>query len=648
MTAIPFLLTLGPNTHAIDAGSLDRVVRQSMDHVSAPGVSVAIVTRDGSELVKGYGLASRERNIGVDENTLFQIGSCTKILTSTLTLKLRDAGRLSLDDPILKHLGSGTKISPHTGPEITIRHLLTHSSGLPGNPINRVDKDGVMQPYSREDLLQGLEQSQRYFPAGSAWAYSNMGYGVLGRVLEKAAGKDYETLLKEELLAPLGMSDTSIHLSPARLQRLATHYWPEDSPQVPRPRWEFGEVSAFGGVVSSAKDMASFLRFQLRPDEKVLSRTSLEEARLPQRHFFRRDFSMGLGWWIRKDAEYGDIFEHGGEVDGHSSFMAICPSDGVGVAVLVNLGGAASDVIGHAVLMEALQQARSKRSVTEQMAVGFYEEGDWGSAAWAYGKLLNGTPENQTFRLRLGLSQVRNGRFQEAFSSLSELLKVRPNDATVLANLARASGGLGRAQEAEQFMAKALQAGYSPFAVREQAWSRQLWNSQAVQSAVAKSAELGSIKSEIALAVARFDWDKALSKCISLRQASADPIEADLLAYGILHAHKKDYPAAYKFARSLIEGSLKSDAERLNAVAWSIVNPEAKPQVMDLPLALSAAAKAVELSDRKDWAILDTLARVHFLQGDKAAARAVLSEAIALAPDRAKAALGETLKLYGG
>ncbi len=123
---------------------------------------------------------------------------------------------------------------------------------------------GIGLPYSIEDLYEGLALTELRFPVGERWNYSNQGFGLLGHVLERATGSSFEALLRKYLFEPLGMDDTTITLRDEDLERLAAYYWEADPERKERPRMEWGEVNAAGGITSSVHDMAKYAAFHTK------------------------------------------------------------------------------------------------------------------------------------------------------------------------------------------------------------------------------------------------------------------------------------------------------------------------------------------------------------------------------------------------
>ncbi len=312
-----------------------------------PSYSVGVVF--GEELVyaKAFGVTNRQTKEPATPDTLYQIGSVTKTFTATLLAALRDDGLVELDDPVTRYLPPGQAFPRAAGgPEITLRHLATHTAGLPPNPVNRVNVDppggpGVMRAYSINELYEGLERTELMRPTGQ-YGYSNLGFGLLGHALERAAKTPYAQLLEQRVLEPLGMHDTTVGIAPATNARFATPYWPSLEPMVARDPWIFGEISGFGGLTSTVPDLARFLALQFRADEAVakpIRGASIRELWTPQPVKRDGDTAVGLGWQIGEFGGIGRWVHHGGEVDGFSSFVAFKPEQKTGVIVLTNFGG---------------------------------------------------------------------------------------------------------------------------------------------------------------------------------------------------------------------------------------------------------------------------------------------------------------------
>ncbi len=325
----------------VDATAIRRHLAPVLAEHRIPGVVVGIV--HGDQLVCTLALGHRdlesERVMAAD--TLFQIGSVTKSLTATLLGVLVDRGTVSFDDTLGERLPDAALPPPVAA--ITLRQLATHTSGLPRDPANRrnlPDSPSVMLPYSNAELVDAL-RTAAVEPSDDA-AYSNFGYGVLGHALARAAGVDYHELLREAVLQPLGMTDSGITPDEAQESRLATPYWPEDDPLVPRPRWQIGEVASFGGAFSSAADLARLVAAQYGPASLLddATRTALQTPHEDARVAGRR---IAMGWFVDEVPGLGTLLGHGGEVDGYSAGVVALPGAHAGFVVLANTGGRAAE-----------------------------------------------------------------------------------------------------------------------------------------------------------------------------------------------------------------------------------------------------------------------------------------------------------------
>jgi D-alanyl-D-alanine-carboxypeptidase/D-alanyl-D-alanine-endopeptidase len=449
-----------------DSVALGATIREFMQRRNVPSVAVGVVTRDGMMWGAAYGEADRERHRAATLTTPYQIGSVTKTFTATLLMSLRDEGLLQLDDPLARYLPPSAAL-PNPGDRgespVTLRTLLTHTSGLPGDPVNRVDVDGVMRAFSTQDLLDGLPRTFLGSPVGSQWSYSNLGYGLLGYVIERVAHRPYEDVLRQRLLGPLDMHDTGIHLSNEMVARLAVPYWPEDSIRVPRPRWVFGQVAAFGGLTSTVPDLARFVALQLRAGEPFTSPVRSGSLAEMQRVQYARQggtSAMGLAWWISRDPLLGTILYHGGEVDGFSSYVAFSRIHGVGVILLTNLGGSTADDLGRSILADVIGSIRQQQLPGRDEAFSLFLDGDWAAAEWALADVAKSRKDDGVAWLRLGIARFRLDRFgaaQDAFERAAAL-SFLPEQAMMY--LARIHALHGEREEAVAWIERAWKAGF--------------------------------------------------------------------------------------------------------------------------------------------------------------------------------------------
>ena len=357
---------LGERTSCIEETvekRIDAGLSGLIDVMNIPGVSVGIVCEGQLAYAKGFGFADRSKSILASSKTEYAIGSVSKTFTATLAIILEAEGTIDLNDQITKYLPSDVvmPVSVSGSDGITIRHLLTHTSGLEGDPPNRrnltIDSPydpGIWDRYSISDLYAALGSTTLENPPGSVWSYSNFGFAVLGHVLERASGLPYDRLLRDRLLGPLKMTDTQVALGQRERAQLAAFYWSGDTARLERPHANFGEVTAFGGMTSSVNDLAKYVRFFLadKDDSQLLlprdairrmwqPEIAFTDESYPQSVFQHQSSStvMGLGWWIWQENGKAEVYEHPGELDGHVAAIWLSPAHDIGAIVLLNLGG---------------------------------------------------------------------------------------------------------------------------------------------------------------------------------------------------------------------------------------------------------------------------------------------------------------------
>ena len=286
-------------------------------------------------------------------DTIFEIGSITKVFTAFLLADMVERGEVALSDPVRKYLPASVMVPSRRGRDISLVDLATHTSGLPRDSVT-VDLQSDNNPYvgyAPSDLYAFLGSYRLERDPGSRWEYSNVGMGLLGHVLALRAGVSYEDLLRRRIFEPLGMANTTITVDVEPRSRRATGY---NSRLLPVPPWTGGVVAAAGGVNSTSADMSKFAADVIdaqSPRKAVFARmTSVkrpsEESRVQQ----------ALGWNVFRLGS-NEILAHSGGTFGFQSRLivditrrraAIAWLNGVG-------GGGVSDLVGLALDRAGLQ-----------------------------------------------------------------------------------------------------------------------------------------------------------------------------------------------------------------------------------------------------------------------------------------------------
>lgn len=268
---------------------VQRRIQSFLTSEQSAGLAVGIVLDEAECYVFG-GHVTADRPVAPDKNSLFEIGSITKVFTTLLLAEMQVAGLVQLNDRANQYLPPHGRLRGPAGDEITLIHLATHTSGLPRLPPNLTWKAlagaNPYADYTAEDLYLGAANCRLKSRPGTVTRYSNFGSGLLGQILSLIGGADYEQLLTDRILKPLAMPDTAMRLSEEQQQRIA----PGHSKGKVVSNWDFLALAGAGALRSSISDMTRFLRANLDPGS-----TPLREA-IELTHQLRTQF----GWvWYR-------------------------------------------------------------------------------------------------------------------------------------------------------------------------------------------------------------------------------------------------------------------------------------------------------------------------------------------------------------
>jgi CubicO group peptidase (beta-lactamase class C family) len=272
----------------------------------------------------------------LDGATVFEIGSVTKVFTTTLLADMVRRGEVRLDQPVAALLPSSVKVPAKGDTLITLLDLATQHSGLPRLPSNLTQKDPAnpYADYTVERLYDFLSHYTLPRAPGAAYEYSNLGMGLLGHALTLKAGKPYEALVTERVLQPLGMNDTRITLTADMRARLAAGH---DQSGAVVSNWDFSVLTGAGALRSTANDLLHFLAANLDSNDTPISADLRETHR--QRHTAGNpNVGIGLAWHVLHAFDAGIVMHNGG-TGGYRSFIGYDPAMRVGVVLLCNSSG---------------------------------------------------------------------------------------------------------------------------------------------------------------------------------------------------------------------------------------------------------------------------------------------------------------------
>lgn len=317
-------------------------IDEQMSYQGVPGMSIAVVHDQEVIWETAYGVSDLKTRQPMTPHTLCRLGSVTKLFTSTAIMQLRDAGRLRLDDPVTKFLPWFQVQNPFPdSPAITVRHLLTHTSGLP--------RDAPL-PYWTTHSFPNLEELKAVMPQiklltvpGERYHYSNLGMGLLGHIVTAASGERYEDYVQDHILRPLGMTHSTLEPSAEVRARMATQYMhrQRDGSRRIHTYYDTGALRSAANMVSNVEDLARFAALQFRDGvaggEQILSGSTLAEMHRAQFVYPSWHGGRGIGFAVSHDEDSGTTFvQHGGWIGGFRTDFLLDPARKLAVIVMTN------------------------------------------------------------------------------------------------------------------------------------------------------------------------------------------------------------------------------------------------------------------------------------------------------------------------
>ena len=324
---------------------------------------VGLVDEHGSRIVS-CGKMDDGASPEVNGNTLFEIGSITKTFTGLLLQDMLERGEMKLDDPVAEYLPKSVRVPTRNGRQITLFHLVTHTSGLPRNPENLDPKraDNPLAEYTAEKLNAYLSGYKLTRQPGAKFEYSNLGSGLLGHVIALKAGTDYESLVTDRICRPLKMDSTRITLTPELKARFATGH---NQFGYAVSSMDFHSQAGAGALRSTANDLLKYMAANLGLMPSSLT-TLMEKTHAVQFQSAIPLVNIALAWLVQFDPQGRKIVSHSGGTYGYRTFAAFDKTRRRGVVVLSNSSydGVGPDSIGM-LLLESEWQSDRRPKVTK-------------------------------------------------------------------------------------------------------------------------------------------------------------------------------------------------------------------------------------------------------------------------------------------
>ncbi|WP_347251513.1 serine hydrolase domain-containing protein [Legionella sp.] len=330
---------------------IDQIVAANRKLYSIPGLALAVLQNGKPILLKGYGFADIQSQQAVGTDTLFAIGSVSKVITALGVMMLVQQGKINLDDSVLRYIPN----APQTWQGVTIRQLLSHTSGIPQH-------QGPYLPWNQ--IWQKMAQTPMQFPPGTSVKYNNFGYIVLDRAIENVSNQSLSDFFQNTIFQPLNMNQTGF---PSTLfpSGLATGYQLNNGVINPNPNkkpWQ--QMWGSGGIVSSINDMAK-LDAALSAGE-LLSSSSYKQMWSPTflkngQPAGKNDWAWALGWQVTYDHDKFVVFKNGA-IRGYSSWIVRHIDDQISIIILVNTNHVPLKKIAKQIFKQVMSTQKANQS----------------------------------------------------------------------------------------------------------------------------------------------------------------------------------------------------------------------------------------------------------------------------------------------
>lgn len=351
---------------------IEKISPDLMEKSRIPGLSIAVV-RDGEVVyARGFGARNVEQNLPATPDTLYGIGSCTKSFVALAVLQLVEQGKISLEDPASKHVP--LEIG-RPGKHITIKHLLTHSSGIPSLGTSTIALQrgigvDVWVPWGGvDDFYRHVNSAGEEIAAdpGDRFFYLNAGYRMLGHIIQEASGTRFDRYITEKIIRPLKMTRTTLSKAEYMKERDRMTPYRRDgdgklvATEFPYPNVEdnpeFSFIAAAGGIISSARELTNYLTMNINVGTfegvELLSRELVEEMWTPHAERSRNlygSYGYGYGWGVTEDFLGSKMVSHGGSILVSTAHLAFVPKHRIGVALASNVAGFPHAAVAQGVL----------------------------------------------------------------------------------------------------------------------------------------------------------------------------------------------------------------------------------------------------------------------------------------------------------
>lgn len=373
----PASITRGDYSATKDYAS--QLIRYEMKQNAVQGLSIALVDDQRVVWTEGFGLADQEKNIPATADTLYRVGSISKLFTATAAMQLAEQGKLDIDQPLQKYIPNFSIKSRFADTtEITPRLLMTHHSGL---PRDRLKGFMTASPAPFATLVENIRDDYTAYPPGLIASYSNLGVSLLGVAIQNQSGMPYADFMRQSLLAPLGMTHSSFDTGLSASALMAKGYRGRKFEVEPGLR----DVPA-GGLNSSVNEMSRFMSMVfaggVSGGQQIIQEKTLAEMLHPQNSAVALDFDtrIGLAWWLNSEGKPqlkngGTIASHNGSTGLFHSQMYVLPAHKLGIIVLSN-SSTAGGMVEHVAIETLASALEAKTGIRQQKEDKFKVEAE--------------------------------------------------------------------------------------------------------------------------------------------------------------------------------------------------------------------------------------------------------------------------------
>ncbi len=423
--------------------TLDEKIEAARVKFGVPGIGFALVKDGAVVFAKGFGYKDFEKKIAVTVDTQFEIGSATKAFTALSVLMSQEEGKLSVNDNPKKYLPYFRINDADTDKNITIRDLLSHSSGL-----NRTDLAMVSGKLTREELIRVAGEAKPTARLREKFQYQNIMFAAAGEIVAQIQKMPWERFVAERIFKPLGMTNSNLsvkEMSAAKDFSLGYRYNPDAKTTGFLPLRDIGATAPAGAINSSANDMATWVKFMLAggktaDGKRLVSENLFAELTKPQMTIAGKN-SYGFGWFLQ-DYKGLKVIQHGGNIDGFSTMVAMLPEKNLGFVMLSNADSSPIQNAIMSIVWASILDAPADNSNTTTTAsvekipaeklVGQYffkEAGFNAEVVLKEGKLLMNIPAQPQYTLEnISGNKYRSLPLPDDFSITFQMSKTRPNE----------------------------------------------------------------------------------------------------------------------------------------------------------------------------------------------------------------------------